>query len=77
MLGQMTTELKCGAVLSLQQLYPPENRAPSSLFGPESEELILTDLVNIPGDTPVLPLYSSSSPPIVFLRPHTHTHTRA
>ncbi len=25
MLGQMTTELKCRAMLSLQQLYTPEN----------------------------------------------------
>lgn len=36
----------------------------------EREEQILTDLVNIPRDTPVPPLCSSSSPPTPFLHSH-------
>lgn len=36
----------------------------------EREEQIWTDLVNIPRDTPVPPLCSSSSPPTPFLRSH-------
>lgn len=78
MLGQMTTELKCRALLSLQQLYAAENTKLSSLLGvkgwSERDELILTDLVNIPRDTPAPPLCSSSSPPVAFLRPLSPGH---